>query len=264
MLQSKVITNIKTYINNQLIAADLSLDGLVSSGLIDLAGCDLSASWFNKLLADRVTKITSMQLIGLRRLFGDPVDTIIGVELYKIKNPKRMAGLKRIRYEIGESRPKTQKDFAERACCSHPIIARIETASYLAVRERWADIDTDVEKVYSGLLSGKTFSVDVLARLKFSLHINIEDILGLGVYDDDCFDMIVFSRGRKKNLRYSPNQLDMLSEVQRKHPEQVLSPISEEEPEREISPELAAMFARNSGRAGDSLTGFRAGGADDA
>ncbi len=257
MLQKTVINNTKEYINNQLIAADMSLDGLASSGLIDLAGCDLSASWLRRLLADRVTKLTSMQLIGLRRLFGDPVDTIIGTELYEIKNPKRMAGLKRIRYEIGESRPKTQKDFADRANCSHPIIARIETASYLAVRERWADIDTDVEKIYSGLLSGKTFSVDVLTRLKFSLYINIEDIMGLGDYDDDCFDMIVFSRGRKKNLVFSQAQLDTLSPLQRKHPEQVFSPISEEEPEREISPELAAMFARNSNRtAGDTVSGF--------
>jgi hypothetical protein len=258
MLQSTVINNVMEYINNQLTEAGLSLDGLASTGLVGLAGCDLSASWLNRLLADRVTKLTSMQLLGLRRLFGDPIDTIIGTELYEIKNRNRMAGLKRIRYEIGESKPKTQKDFADRACCSHPIIARIETASYLAVRERWADIDTDVEKIYSGLLSGKTFSVDVLTRLKFSLYINIDDVMGLGDYDDDCFDMIVFSRGRKKNLRFSPNQLDMLSEVQRKHPEQVLSPISEEEPSREISPELAAMFTRNHNRTADSdtVTGF--------
>lgn len=272
MLQSTVINNVRDYVNNQLTEAGLTLDGLASSGLIGLAGCDLSPSWFTKLLVDRVTKLTSMQLIGLRRVFGDPVDTIIGTELYEIKKRSRMAGLKRIRYEIGESKPKTQKDFADRANCSHPIIARIETASYLAVRERWADIDTDVEKIYSGLLSGNTFSVDVLIRLKFSLYINIEDMLGMGDYDDDCFDMIVFSRGRKKNLRFSRAQLDSLSPLQRKHPEQVFSPISEEEPEpepyrtKEASAELLAQFARNRERnqaASDTVSGFRAKGADD-
>jgi hypothetical protein len=265
MLQSRVVSNVRDYTNNQLTGAGLSLDGLASSGLIGLAGCDLDVSWFNKLLADRVTKLTSMQLIGLRRLFGDPIDTIIGTELYEVKHRNRMAGLKRIRYEVGESKPKTQKDFADRANCSTPIIARIESASYYAVRERWADINTDVEKIYSGLLSGKTFSVDVLTRLKFSLYINIEDIMGLGVYDDDCFDMIVFSRGRKKNLRFSPAQLDQLSPLQRKHPEQVFSPISEEEPDpvhetSESSQELLAQFASNRERCqadSDTVTGFR-------
>ena len=275
MQQSIVISNTKEYVNNQLAIADLSLDGLASTGLIDLAGCDLSVSWFNRLLADRVRKITALRLIGLRRLFGDPVDTIIGTELYKIKNPKRMAGLKRIRYEIGVSRPKTQKDFADRACCSHPIIARIERASYLAVRERWADIDTDARQIYSGLLPGDTFSVDVLTRLKSSLYINIDDMLGLGVYRDNCRDEIEFSRGRKENLQFHPADLAGLSPVQLKHPEQVCSPIpddDDDEPEpvqeeKESSPELLAMYARNRARArasqdSDTITGFRIKGAD--
>lgn len=287
MQQSTVINNVKEYVNNQLIAAALSPDGLVSSGLIDLAGCDLSPSWFNKLLADRVRKITSMQLIGLRRLFGDPIDTIIGTELYVVNNCNRMAGLKRIRYEMGESKPKTQKDYADRANCSTPIIARIETASYLAVRERWADIDTDVERVYSGLLTMATFSVDVLIRLRASIHVNIEDIMGLGDYDDDCFNEIVFVGGRRKKKYFTRAEMDSLSEVQKKHPEQVYSG-SDTEPEqetekdritREMRKELAmldaeppilsaeekkahdkriiASFARNHNRtASDTLTGF--------
>ena len=279
MLQRTVVNNVKDYVNNQLTAADLSPDGLASSGLIGLAGCDLSTSWLNRLLSDRVTKIKSMQLIGLRRLFGEPVDTIIGTELYKIKNPKRMGGLKRIRWEIGVSRPKTQKDLADRANCSHPIIARIETASYLAVRERWSDISTDAEKIYIGLPPMVTFSVDVLTRLKFSLYINIDDMLGLGDYHDNCREEIVFARGRKENMRFHEADLATLSPQQRKRPELVCSPISyddpepepvpEEEPSREISPELAAMFARNSSRTAsqpdsDTLTGFRVGGASNA
>ena len=280
MQQSKVINNVKDYVNNQLVAADLSLDGLVFSGLIGLAGCGLSPSWFNKLLADRGRKITSMQLIGLRRLFGDPVDTIIGVELYEIKNPKRMAGLKRIRYELSVYRPKTQKDMCKAANCSHPIIARIERASLLAVRERWADIDTDAEKVYSALLSMETFSVNIVTRLKFSLHVNIDDIMGLGDYHVNCVDEIDFRGGKLKELHFHQADLDQLSPQQRKHPEQVFSPITvdddddDEEPSnpepyrtQEASAELLAQFARNRARASqtdsDTVTGFIPKGAGD-
>ncbi len=276
MLQSTVINNVKEYINNQLVAADLSLDGLASSGLVGLAGCGLSVSWLNKLLADRVTKITSIQLIGLRRLFGDPVDTIIGVELYKIKNPKRMAGLKRIRYELNVYRPKTQKDMCKAAGCSHPIIARIERASLLAVRERWADIDTDAEKIHSALLSMETFSVAIITRLKFSLHVNIDDMMGLGDYHADCCNAIEFRGGKLKELHFHQADLDQLSPLQRKHPEQVFSPISDDDdddqetkPYRtpEASAELLAQFKRNRERnqaASDKLTGFRVEGASNA
>jgi len=152
--------------------------------LFDMAGGGLSARWVERLADGFVGKVTIRQLIGLRRLTQEPIDTIIGLEYTHPANRGRMAGLKRIRHELGEYKPKTKKYLCELAGCTYPIISRIEQFSTWAVINNAADMETPAVEVDRALR--ETFSIDVLVRLKYAIHSNIDDIVGLGEYDDEA------------------------------------------------------------------------------
>ena len=172
--------NAGRFISNQLSTAGVSLEAL--GDLLSVAGGGMSIRWLQRLIDNQVNKVTIRQLIGLRRLFNAPIDTIIGLEYLQPDNQAKMAGLKRIAAEFGG---KYKKACLKRLCddgdCAAVIISRIKAFSAWSVLHRAADIETSAESVKQQLRD--TFSLPVLIRLRYALHANIDDILGLGDYD---------------------------------------------------------------------------------
>jgi hypothetical protein len=153
--------------------------------LLDQAGGGLSVGWLERLAVGLVGKITIRHAIGLRRLLGVPVDTIIGLEYTHPANRDKMAGLARIRHELGGRKPLTHKNLLDRLGCSAPITRRIELFSTWAVLNKAADIETPAGDIARALQY--TFSIPILISLKWAIHNNIDDILGLGDYDPAIF-----------------------------------------------------------------------------
>lgn len=173
--------NAGKYTRDNLDKAGVVLDNPELPDLLDQAGGGLSVDWLKRSAVGLVGKLTIRHAIGLRRLLGVPVDTIIGLEYTHPANRDRMAGLAMIRRELGGSKPLTHKNLLERLGCSAPITRRIEQFSSWAVINNAADINTPAEDVAAALRD--TFSIPILISLKWAIHSNIDDILGLGEYD---------------------------------------------------------------------------------
>ena len=175
--------NAGRFISNQLSTAGVTLSAL--DDLLPVAGGGMSVKWLQRLIDNQVNKVTIRQLIGLRRLFNTPIDTIIGLEYLQPDNQAKMAGLKRIAAEFGG---KYKKAGLKRLCgdgdCAAVIISRIKAFAAWSVLHRAADISTPAESVKHQLRD--TFSLPVLIRLRYALHANIDDILGLGDYDTEA------------------------------------------------------------------------------
>lgn len=169
------------FITEQLSTASVTLSDLDNQGLLDAAG-GLSVRWIKRLIGGQVNKLTIRQLIGLRRLFSEPIDTIMGLDYLHPEGHAKQAGLKRIAAEIGgDYKRSAYKRLCLEGGCNPAIIARINSFSAWSVINHAADINTPAEDVRLQLLD--TFSLPVLVRLKYALHTNIDDILGLGEYD---------------------------------------------------------------------------------
>ncbi len=173
--------NAGRYTRDKLNQWDILLDNPELPELLDKAGGGLSVDWLKRSSVGLVSKLTIRHAIGLRRLLCVPVDTIIGLEYTHPANRDKMAGLAAIRRELGGSKPLTHKNLLERLGCSAPITRRIELFSSWAVLNNAADIETPAADVAAALRD--TFSVPILISLKWAIHTNIDDILGLGVYD---------------------------------------------------------------------------------
>ena len=158
------------------------------------AGGGLTAQWVERLASGLVGRITIKHLVGLRRLTGDPIDTILGLEYTNPANRGRMAGLNRIRHELGGDKPLTKKLLCQLVGCSYPIISRIEQFSTWAILNNAAYVSVstafDVERALSD-----TFSVDVLVRLKYATQCNIDDIVGLGDYSKEVLSLVCDANG---------------------------------------------------------------------
>ena len=169
------------YISNQLSAAGVTLGDLDESGMFIAAGGGMSVKWLENLIGGKVKKLTARHLIGLRRLFADPVDTIIGLEYMQPEDRSRNAGLKRIAAVIGgKYNKRTHYNLCIDGDCSPIIIDRIRKFSAWAILNNAADIKTSPDEIRQQLRD--TFS---LARLRIALNANIDDILGLGTYDPE-------------------------------------------------------------------------------
>jgi len=177
--------NAGKYTRDKLNQWDILFDHPELSELLDQAGGGLSVDWLKRSAVGLVSKLTIRHAIGLRRLLGVPVDTIIGLEYTHPANRDKMAGLKRIRHELGGSKPLTHKNLLERLGCSAPITRRIELFSSWAVINNAADINTPAADIAAALRD--TFSIPILISLKWAIHSNIDDILGLGEYDPSIF-----------------------------------------------------------------------------
>ena len=87
--------------------AIVSSAGLSGSGsnydiAVFMASGFIAFNMFQKILSSSTGAFSANKaLFSYKQV--KPVDTIIGAKLYDIRNRNRMAGLKRIRYEIGES-----------------------------------------------------------------------------------------------------------------------------------------------------------------
>lgn len=173
------------YTRDKLNQWDILFDNPELPDLLDQAGGGLSVDWLKRSAVGLVGKITIRHLIALRRLLGVPIDTIIGLEYTHPANRDKMAGLRRIRHELGGSKPLTHKNLLERLGCSAPITRRIELFSSWAVINKAADIETPAADIAAALRD--TFSVPILVSLKWAIHSNIDDILGLGEYDPAIF-----------------------------------------------------------------------------
>jgi hypothetical protein len=182
-------TSAGQFITGQLSAAGVTLADLDDQGLLEAAGGGLSVRWLKLLIDGQVNKLTIRQLIGLRRLFAEPIDTIIGLGYLQPECHEKQAGLKRIALEIGGD---YKRSLWKRLCleggCSSAIIARIIQFSAWSVIEHASNINTPAEDVRLQLLS--TFSLPILVRLKYALHTNIDDILGLGEYDEESVYLV--------------------------------------------------------------------------
>jgi hypothetical protein len=177
--------NAGKYTRDNLDKAGVLLDNPELPELLDQAGGGLSVDWLKRSSVGLVGKLTIRHAIGLRRLLGVPVDTIIGLEYTRPVNRDRMAGLRRIRHELGGRKPLTHKNLLERLGCSAPITRRIELFSTWAVINNASDINTPAADVAAALRD--TFSIPILISLKWAIHNNIDDILGLGDYDPAIF-----------------------------------------------------------------------------
>jgi hypothetical protein len=177
--------NAGQYTRDHLQSAGVQLDNAELPKLLDQAGGGLSVDWLNRLAVGLVGKLTIRHAVGLRRLLGVPIDTIIGLEYTHPANRDKMAGLQRIRHELGGRKPLTHKNLLDRLGCSAPITQRIEQFSRWAVIHHAADIETPAAEIDRALQY--TFSIPILVSLKYSIHNNIDDILGLGEYDPAIF-----------------------------------------------------------------------------
>lgn len=228
------------YIESQLSAAGVSLADLDDLGLLDKAGGGLSVRWIKRLINGQVNKLSIRPLIGLRRLFDEPIDTIIGLDYLHPESHAKKAGLKRIAAEIGgDYRRSAYKRLCLEGGCNPAIIARINSFSAWSVIEHASNINTPAEDVRLQLLD--TFSLPVLVRLKYALHTNIDDILGFGEYDVESVYLVTNG--------VSSNDVQAVwteGDARRK---------------RTSDAAMIASFARNRTPepepAGDGLTGFR-------
>ena len=177
--------NAGKYTRDKLDKCDILLDNPGLPELLDQAGGGLSVDWIKRASVGLVSKLTIRHLIGLRRLLGDRADTIIGLVYTHPANRDKMAGLAAIRRELGGRKPLTHKNLLEMLGCSAPITRRIEQFSTWALINRAADIETPAADIAEALKD--TFSVPILVSLKYSIHNNIDDILGLGDYDPAIF-----------------------------------------------------------------------------
>jgi hypothetical protein len=109
-------------------------------------------------------------LIALRRLYGVPVDAIMGLPLY----PFIPEGLEEIR---GQRRIK-QTALAKAVGVSQSLIANAETFSGAAYKGGWGYIKTPAEEVFGS--GGTRTGIYTLLAIRNLLQANIDDILGLG------------------------------------------------------------------------------------
>jgi len=202
--------------------AGISPDDPQITRLLHSAGGGLSGRWLERLAQGLVGKITIRHLIGLRRLTDEPLDTILGLEYTHPENRGRMAGLKRIRHELGGYKPKTKKYLCELASCSYPIISRIERFSTWAVLNNAAhSLITPASVVDKALY--ETFSVDVLIRLKYAIHCNIDDIVGLGGYDEGALFLVGKDNGLACNNKEVPDSDIMDTEAKKAHDAKIIA-----------------------------------------
>ena len=173
------------FITGQLSAAGVTLEDLDKAGALDMAGGGLSLSWLQRLTGDKVASLSARQVIGLRRLFNTPIDTVIGLSYLKPEYAAEQAGIVRIARRIGYRYKKAiWRGLGEEGNCAPIILSRIIKFSAWAVREHAGNINTSAEDVQRHLI--ETFSLPVLVRFKWALHTNIDDILGLGDYDAEA------------------------------------------------------------------------------
>jgi len=205
--------------------------------LLHRAGGGLTSRWLKRLGSGLVGKVTIRQLIGLRRLTDEPLDTILGLEYSTPANRGRMAGLRRIRHELGGYTPKTKKYLCELVGCSYPIISRIEQFSTWAVLNNAAYLLLSPASVVDKALT-QTFSVDVLIRLKYAIYCNIDDIVGLGEYDEGAYFLVGKDNGLACNNK-----------------EYADSDVMSAEDQQARAKDMIAQFA-SSRAAGDTITGF--------
>lgn len=226
--------NAGRYTRDKLNQWDILLDNPELPALLDQAGGGLSVDWLKRAAVGLVGRLTIRHSIGLRRLLGVPVDMIIGLEYTRPANRDKMAGLAMIRHELGGSKPLTHKNLLDRLGCSAPITRRIEQFSSWAVTNNAADIATPAADIAAALRD--TFSIPMLISLKWAIHSNIDDILGLGDYDPSIFADIETPAAEEV-----PDQEIMTAEEKKAHDK-----------------EKIAQFASNRAASQpDTVTGFR-------
>ena len=219
----------------------ISPDDPLVAELLHSAGGGLTGRWLERLAQGFVGRITIRHLVGLRRLTDVPIDTILGLEHTNPANRGRMAGLKRIRHELGGYKPKTKKYLCELAGCSYPIISRIEQFSTWAVLNNAAYSLISPASVVDKALT-ETFSVDVLIRLKYAIHCNIDDIVGLGEYDDGALFLVGKDNGMLcNNKEYADSD--------------VMDPEEKKAHDAKIIAQFASSRAAN--QSDDTITSFR-------
>ena len=177
--------NAGKFVAGQLKTACVTIDDLGKSGALEKAGGGLSVNWLKKLTAGNVAKLSARQVIGLRRLFDTPIDTIIGLAYMSPDYAAKQAGIIRIARNMGTTYKKALwRKLCENMSCPPEIVSRIIKFSSWAVKEHAGNINTPAEEVRKQLM--QTFSLPVLIRFKWGMHTNIDDILGLGEYSPEA------------------------------------------------------------------------------
>ena len=240
-MSERCVISAGQFVKSQLYKMGVPLDHPELQLVLDQAGGGLYVDWLARLFDGLVNKLTIRHLIGLRRLLGIPIDTIIGLEYTRPANRDKMAGLQRIRHELGDRKPLTKKHLCGLADCSAQIISRIDLFSRWAVINEAADIETPAAEIDRILY--ETFSLAVLIRLKYSIHSNIDDIVGLGEYDAEAVFLVGKGAAIDYNNKEVPDSDIMDAEAKKAHDKRII-----------------AQFASSRAASqpdGDTVTGFR-------
>lgn len=185
---------VKNYVTSQLQLSGVTISALKDSGLIEKAG-GIPGNFFDRLLSGNLKRLELQPLIGLRRLFCDPVDIILGLSIIEYKDRQYYCGFRTIRNMLAGGIPGgkvtkiTKAEVCKLSRVNHVLINRIEDFSDQAIFG-FADINTSANIVFSALIPGQTFGVKTLIILRNSLLVNIDDILGLGVYDSGVIESL--------------------------------------------------------------------------
>lgn len=129
----------------------------------------LSVDKLNLIYAYQDYRIDLKTLIALRRLFQEPIDCIMGVEVFQAIS----GGLSVVR----AVRRISQTDLSAKVHTTRPLIARIEALSTWAADNRAGSIETPAQEIWNRLAD--LCGIYLLTQLRDILAANIDDILGL-------------------------------------------------------------------------------------